>query len=181
MGALGPFHTLQGSSKPSHPSRCLSKVASGVYLLMNALQLCNPLLLSELMSNETGSNREKWEEKKLKLSSLSTVEINMGFWQSSGCFSLWLRWDVPKEMPVNNQMIAEWRYWGLLGVHEDFEIFKPPRPLLGFRSASHSSGALKADRPGFRCELCHLEACETVRKLTMSLVSPLQRISVMTE
>lgn len=49
---------LQGSSKPVHPSRCLSEVAAGVYLLMNALQLWSPLLLSELMNNETRSNKK---------------------------------------------------------------------------------------------------------------------------
>lgn len=55
---------LQGSGKPVHPSRCLSELASGVYLLMNALQLWSPLLLSELMNNETRSNRKKWEKKR---------------------------------------------------------------------------------------------------------------------
>lgn len=55
---------LQGSSKPMHPSCCLSKVASGVYLLMNALQLWSPLLLSELMNNETRSNRKSGRKKR---------------------------------------------------------------------------------------------------------------------
>lgn len=64
MGALGPFSTFASSGPPGHPSRCLGEVASGVYLLMNALHLWSPLLLSELMNNETRSNRKNQEEKK---------------------------------------------------------------------------------------------------------------------
>lgn len=91
MGTLGPFLTFARQCKSAHPSRCLSEVASGVYLLTNALQLRSPLLLSQLVNNETRSNRKKWEKKELKLRSLSIMEIHGTVSQSSGCFSSWFR------------------------------------------------------------------------------------------
>lgn len=91
---LAPRHPLQGSSKPRHPSRCLRRVASCVYLLMDMLQLWRPLLLSELMNNEMRSNRKKWEKKELKLRSLSIIESHMGFPWSSRSFYSSLRWPL---------------------------------------------------------------------------------------
>lgn len=54
------------------------------------------------------------------------MEIHMGFLQSSGCFSSWLR--LPWEIQVNNQMIARMEILN----HKGFEVFKPLRPLHEF-------------------------------------------------
>lgn len=54
MGTLGPHCTFGRQQQAWHPSHCLGSAAPGVYLLMEALQLWSPLLLSKYMNNEAG-------------------------------------------------------------------------------------------------------------------------------
>lgn len=54
MGTLGPHYVSGRQQQAWHPSHCLGSAAPSVYLLMDALQLRSPLLLSKYMNNETG-------------------------------------------------------------------------------------------------------------------------------